>query len=82
MPLIETAETKRLGLGAMTRARWQTLVEQLVSLKLIDHPVDVDAALRCDPVLARTGLTQARRAVSQLGLSSASRTRRARSSGR
>ncbi len=42
-PLIETAETKRLGLGAMTRARWQTLVEQLVSLKLIDHAVDVDA---------------------------------------
>lgn len=39
-PLIETAETKKLGLGTMTRARWQTLVEQLVSLKLIDHPVD------------------------------------------
>ena len=42
MPLVETAETKRLGLGVMTRARWQTLVEQLVSLKLIDHPVAVD----------------------------------------
>jgi NitT/TauT family transport system substrate-binding protein len=41
-PLIETAETKKLGLGTMTRARWQTLVEQLVSLKLIDHPVDAD----------------------------------------
>jgi len=44
LPLIETAETKRLGLGAMTRARWQTLVEQLVSLKLIDHAIDVDTA--------------------------------------
>jgi NitT/TauT family transport system substrate-binding protein len=42
-PLIETADTKRLGLGVMLRARWQTLVEQLVSLKLIDHSVDVDA---------------------------------------
>ena len=41
-PLIETAETKKLGLGVMTRARWQTLVDQLVSLKLIDHP-GVDA---------------------------------------
>lgn len=42
-PLIETAETKKMGLGTMTRARWQTLVEQLVSLKLIDHAVDAGA---------------------------------------
>jgi NitT/TauT family transport system substrate-binding protein len=39
-PLIETTETKKMGLGTMTIARWQTLVEQLVSLKMIDHPVD------------------------------------------
>ena len=41
-PLIETADTKKAGLGSMTRARWQTLVEQLVSLKLIDKAIDVD----------------------------------------
>jgi len=41
-PLIETADTKKLGLGTMTRERWKTLVEQLVSLKLIDKAVDVD----------------------------------------
>jgi NitT/TauT family transport system substrate-binding protein len=52
MPLIETADTKRLGLGAMTRARWQTLVEQLVSLKLIDHPIDADALFASPDTLA------------------------------
>jgi NitT/TauT family transport system substrate-binding protein len=40
MPLIESADTKRLGLGAMTLDRWQTLVQQLVELKVIDKPVD------------------------------------------
>jgi NitT/TauT family transport system substrate-binding protein len=39
-PLIENTETKRLGLGAMTLDRWQTLVQQLVDLKVIDKPVD------------------------------------------
>ena len=39
-PLIESADTKRLGLGAMTLERWQTLVQQLVELKVIDKPVD------------------------------------------
>jgi hypothetical protein len=29
-----------LGLGAMTLDRWQTLVQQLVELKVIDKPVD------------------------------------------
>jgi NitT/TauT family transport system substrate-binding protein len=43
VPLIETADTKKMGLGSMQRSRWQTLVEQLVSLKIIDKPVDVDA---------------------------------------
>ena len=33
-PLIETAETDRSGLGAMTEARWQTLGQQLVELKV------------------------------------------------
>lgn len=34
-PLIETEETKRLGLGAMTPERWQTLGQQLVELGVI-----------------------------------------------
>jgi NitT/TauT family transport system substrate-binding protein len=42
-PLVETSDTKKLGLGTMARTRWQTLVEQMVSLKLIDRPIDVDA---------------------------------------
>jgi NitT/TauT family transport system substrate-binding protein len=39
-PLIESADTKQLGLGTMTLDRWQTLVQQLVELKVIDKPVD------------------------------------------
>ncbi len=39
IPLIETDETKRLGLGAMTLERWQTLVGQLNDLKAIAKPV-------------------------------------------
>lgn len=38
-PLIENAETNRLGLGAMTRERWQALVQQLADLNLVDKPV-------------------------------------------
>jgi NitT/TauT family transport system substrate-binding protein len=43
-PLIETANTKRLGLGAMTVERWQTLVQQLLELKVIEKPVDPQAS--------------------------------------
>jgi NitT/TauT family transport system substrate-binding protein len=43
-PLIENSETKRLGLGAMTLDRWQTLVQQLVELRVIDKPVDAHAS--------------------------------------
>ena len=32
---IDTLETKRTGVGAMTKARWQTLYDQLVELKLV-----------------------------------------------
>jgi NitT/TauT family transport system substrate-binding protein len=35
---IESDETKRRGLGAMTRERWETLARQLVDLGLIDKP--------------------------------------------
>ena len=43
-PLIESADTKRLGLGAMMLDRWQTLVQQLVELRVIDKPVDAKAS--------------------------------------
>jgi NitT/TauT family transport system substrate-binding protein len=42
-PLIETAETKRLAIGAMALERWQQLVRQLVELKVIDKPIDARA---------------------------------------
>jgi NitT/TauT family transport system substrate-binding protein len=35
---IESDETKRRGLGAMTRERWEILARQLVELGLIDKP--------------------------------------------
>jgi len=42
-PLIENADTNRLSVGAMTAERWQTLVQQLVELKVIDKPVEAQA---------------------------------------
>jgi NitT/TauT family transport system substrate-binding protein len=41
--LIESDDTKRDGLGTMTLARWQTLVAQLLDLKVIDQPVPAEA---------------------------------------
>jgi NitT/TauT family transport system substrate-binding protein len=41
--LIQTAETKRVAIGAMTLDRWQKLVAQLVELKVIDKPIDARA---------------------------------------
>lgn len=35
-PLIETDETKTVGLGGMTAERWNTLAKQLVELKVIE----------------------------------------------
>ena len=43
-PLIETAETRTLGIGAMTNARWQALIHQLTDLKVIATPVDPQAS--------------------------------------
>ena len=42
-PLIETDETKKNGLGTMTRQRWETLVQQLVDLKVIQQAPPADA---------------------------------------
>lgn len=36
-PLIETEETRRLGLGAMTEARWRTLGTQLHDLGIVER---------------------------------------------
>ena len=41
-PLVETEATKSGGLGAMDRARWQTLGDQLVDLKVIEKAPPVD----------------------------------------
>jgi NitT/TauT family transport system substrate-binding protein len=41
-PLIEDAETKASGLGSMQRARWETLVNELAELKLIEQKPNVD----------------------------------------
>ncbi len=38
-PLIENEETKKSQVGAMTTDRWDTLVKQLVDLKVIDHAI-------------------------------------------
>jgi NitT/TauT family transport system substrate-binding protein len=35
IPLIQTPETNKNGLGSMTKERWKTLIEQLFELKLI-----------------------------------------------
>jgi NitT/TauT family transport system substrate-binding protein len=37
-PLIETEDTKQHGLGTMSSARWQTLSDQLLDLKVVDKP--------------------------------------------
>lgn len=37
--LVETAETKKAGIGTMTEARWKKLVEQLMEVKLIQKSV-------------------------------------------
>ncbi|MBX3155871.1 MAG: ABC transporter substrate-binding protein [Deltaproteobacteria bacterium] len=41
-PLIETEETKKTSLGAMTKERWQTLGQQLVDLAVIKQPPTMD----------------------------------------
>jgi NitT/TauT family transport system substrate-binding protein len=41
-PLIETDDSKREGLGTMQRARWQTLSDQLLDLKIIDKPALIE----------------------------------------
>jgi NitT/TauT family transport system substrate-binding protein len=46
VPLIATDETKKLGLGAMTRERWEQLVKQLVEVGAIEKPVDVEPLYR------------------------------------
>lgn len=44
--LIETDDTKKSGIGSMNLERWQTLIQQLVDLKVIDKPLDAAALFR------------------------------------
>lgn len=46
MPFIETAETKKNGLGSMTLKRWEETKQQLVTLGLIGPNVDASKAFR------------------------------------
>jgi NitT/TauT family transport system substrate-binding protein len=41
-PLIETSETRTAGLGHMERTRWETLVNQLAEIGLVDKKPPVD----------------------------------------
>lgn len=41
-PLIETAETRAKGLGAMSKERWAAIMQQLVELKIIDRALPLD----------------------------------------
>lgn len=53
-PLIETEQTKKLGLGTMTAERWQTLADQLAKLKVIDKaPAAEDCFIVIDKLPAR-----------------------------
>lgn len=51
-PLIQSPDTEKLGLGAMTLARWHELVQQLVELKVIDRPVAAESCFM-DPSKAK-----------------------------
>jgi NitT/TauT family transport system substrate-binding protein len=42
-PLIQTADTKQSGIGTMTNARWRTLAQQLLDLKIIQNVSDPEA---------------------------------------
>ena len=41
-PLIETEETKAIGLGAMTAERWKKLIDQLVEYRVVTKPVKAE----------------------------------------
>jgi NitT/TauT family transport system substrate-binding protein len=40
--LVDTADSRQGGLGSMQRARWQALADQLLNLKIVDQPANVD----------------------------------------
>jgi len=44
--LIESEDTKKSGIGSMKLERWQTLVQQLVDLKVIDKPLEPQSMFR------------------------------------
>jgi NitT/TauT family transport system substrate-binding protein len=44
--LIETEDTKKSGVGSMKLERWQTLVQQLLDLKVIEKPLDAQTIFK------------------------------------
>lgn len=59
-PLALTEESRRLGVGAMTLARWRQLAEQLIDLGLIEPDrVDVEAAFTVEFLPAAPAETKA-----------------------
>jgi NitT/TauT family transport system substrate-binding protein len=46
-PMVETADTSQLG--SMTLERWQTLMQQLIDLKVIEQPIDAKAIYYAAP---------------------------------
>ena len=45
-PLIETEETRRNGLGSMSKQRWETFIAQLSDLGDIRKPLDAGECYR------------------------------------
>lgn len=43
LPLIEDESTRRLGLGCMTKQRWETIAKQLMSFELLDGMPDIES---------------------------------------
>ena len=41
MAFIETPETKKKGIGAMNKARWDQMYQQLIEVKLVPKGLDV-----------------------------------------
>jgi NitT/TauT family transport system substrate-binding protein len=62
-PLIVTDETEKLGIGAMTQARWQTLCDQLAEMKLVEKALKAEECFVWTP--APTPTTAKTQATSQ-----------------
>ena len=43
LPLIEDESTRRMGIGCMTKERWKSIAEQLISFELLDGMPDIES---------------------------------------